>query len=189
MKLIKELFEEAEKENLRDEKSFMTERNKQKLKEQWVLGKFAGNYNKKAQHRLIYAEPLAGPEKFSQNIPDFKVFDSKRNWIFDIEITEALDARRKRTLEYETPEYKTKAEDAVFISETNYLPVIERLISQKCSKDYPRDTTLIIYLNVFSSIYDKFASENLSLLSLPEKCDLMQIWLLDSDGDRILKLV
>ena len=179
----------AEKENRRDEKSFMTERNKQKLREQWVLGKFAGNYNKKAQHRLIYAEPLASPEKFSQNIPDFKVFDSRRNWIFDIEITEALDAGRKRTLEYETPEYKTKAEEAVIISETNYLPVIERLISQKCSKVYPRDTVLIIYLNVFSSFHDKFAPETFSALSLPKECNLLQIWLLDGGDDKILRLV
>jgi len=174
MKLIKELLEEAEKENRRGS-NFLTDSNKQKLREQWILGKFAENYNQRATRKMEYANRLEAP--------DFEVFDSEKNWMFDVEITEALDKGRKRTLEYRTP-----AKGVIFIPKTDYFPVIERLILQKCSKKYPKATVLIIYLDVFSSIYDKFTSETFSQLLLPEKCNLSQIWLLDSGGDKILQI-
>ncbi len=188
MKLIKDLFEDAEKERIKSRrqkgKPFITKRSNQGLREQWLLGKFSEKYNEKAQHKLTYAENLSGPEETSRNIPEFKIFDSRQNWVFDIEITEALDAGRKRTLEY-----RTASKGAKEVPEVGYLPVIQRRISEKCSKDYPRDTVLIIYLNIFSSIYDEFSSETFSALSLPEECNLLQIWLLDNGGDKILRLV
>lgn len=183
MKLIKKLLEESQKENMREGNSFLTEQSKQKLREQWVLGKFTERYNEKTQHKLIYAEILKNPEKNSKNIPDFKIFDFERNYMFDIEITEALDAERKRNLEYRTTGKGVKE-----IPEVDYLPVIQRLISQKSSKNYPIATLLIIYLDVFSSIYDEFESKTFSSLSLTEKCNLLQIWLLDSGGDKILQI-
>jgi len=176
MRLIRDLLKQAEKENQRDSKSFLTSRSKQKLREQWILGKFSENYNKKVKSKMIYAEV--------SEAPDFQVFDSANNWIFDVEITEALDEGRRRS-----SEYKTETEKVIFIPEVNYLPVIERLFSQKCSKAYPRATILILYFNVFSSIYDEFTSETFSPLSLPEKCSLSQIWLLDSGGDKILQII
>ena len=174
MKLIKELLEEAEKENRRGS-SFLTDSNKQKLREQWILGKFAENYNQKAIRKMEYANRLEAP--------DFEVFDSERNRMSDVEITEALDKGRRRTLEYRIP-----TKEVTFIPKTDYFPVIERLILQKCSKKYPKATVLIIYLDVFSSIYDKFTSETFSQIPLPEKCNLSQIWLLDSGGDKILQI-
>jgi len=174
MKLIKELLEEAEKENRRGS-NFLTDSNKQKLREQWILGKFAENYNQRATHKMEYANRL--------EVPDFEVFDSEKNWMFDVEITEALDKGRRRTLEYRIP-----TKEVIFIPKTDYFPVIEKRVSQKRLMQYSRTTILIIYLNVFSSIYDKFTSETFSQLLLPEKCNFSQIWLLDSGGDKILQI-
>ena len=176
MKLISELLKEAEEENRRNS-GFLTECRNQKLREQWVLGKFAMKYNKnkKAQDKIIFAEP--------SETPDFKIFDCKKNWMFNVEITEALDKNTKRS-----SEYKTQTEEIIFIDRVNYLPVIKMLILKKCSKDYPNNTILIIYFDMFSSIYDKFKSENFSSLLLQEKCSLSQIWLLDSDGNNILQI-
>lgn len=176
MKLIWDLLKQAEKENQRDPNSFLTKRSKQKLREQWILGKFTDNYNKKIENKMIYAGV--------SEAPDFEVFDSAKNWIFDIEITEALDEGRKRS-----SEYKAQTEKVIFIPDVNYFPVIERLFSQKCLKAYPKATILILYFNVFSSIYDEFTSETFLPLSLPEKCSLSQIWLLDSGGDKILQII
>ena len=175
MELIKKLLEEAEEQRLKEGNAFITERNSQKLREQWVLGKFSENYNEKAQCKLIYAEPLEGP--------DFRVFDSEKKSIFYVEITEALDEGRKRTLEYRTNEKGVK-----HIPKADYLSVIQRLISEKCSKNYPNDTILIIYLNIVSSIYDGFASNSFSRLYLPKRCNLLQIWLLDIMGHKILQI-
>lgn len=173
MELIKKLLEEAEEQNLKEGNAFITERNSQKLREQWILGKFSENYNKKAQHKLIYAEPLEGP--------DFRIFDSEKKHVFYVEITEALDEGRKRTLEYRTNEKRGEE-----IPKADYLSVIQRLISEKCSRKYPHDTILIIYLNL--SIY-RFEPQTFSRLYLPERCNLLQIWLLDSGGDnRILQI-
>ena len=175
MELIKKLLEEAEEQKLKEGNAFITERNSQKPREQWILGKFSENYNKKAQRKLIYAKPLEGP--------DFRVFDSEKKHIFYVEITEALDEGRKRTLEYKTNEKGVEE-----IPKADYLSVIQRLISKKCSRNYPNDTILIIYLNIFSSIYDGFVSNPFSRLYLPERCNLLQIWLLDSGGGKILQI-
>jgi len=181
MRLITELFEEAESVNLKDQDSFMRDRENQKLREQWILGRFAENYNNQAHPKMIYAEHLHPPE------PDFRISDNEQNWIFDAEITEALDADRKRDLEL-----KSQSEGFEFVPEDNYFPVLEKRISDKCSKNYSQDTILIIYFNVFSSLYDSEEYFNLhffSSLKIPQQCVLSQIWLLESGCSDILKLM
>jgi len=176
MQLISELFDQAQRANRDDPRSFLTARSKQKLREQWILGKFVECHNRVSKEILVYAEVTESP--------DFKVFDSEKNWLFDIEITEAIDKKRKRSREIQT-----ENEDVVYIPEVNYFPVLDRLISSKCSKCYPNQTILIIYFNVFSSIYDDFTPKLFSNFHLPTKCNLTQIWILDSGGDKILRLM
>ena len=94
MKLIRELFTDAENQRCLDRYSFMYERRYKKLLEQWILGKFIHLYNKNLKDPLVYAESLKPPD------PDFRVFDGEKNWIVDIDVTEALDKGRKRNKEY-----------------------------------------------------------------------------------------
>jgi hypothetical protein len=138
MKLITELFEEAQSVNRKDPDFFMRGRENQKLREQWILGRFAENYNNEFHPKMIYAEHLCPPE------PDFRIFDNQQSWIFDVEVTEALDAERKRDLEL-----KSKSVGFEFVPEDDYFPVLEQRISNKCSKDYSHDTILIIYSTCF----------------------------------------
>jgi len=93
MRLIGELLREAQASNSKDPPYFMRAADKQELREQWILGRFAGNYNKIAPRNMKYAKHLNPPE------PDFEVFDDGKHWILDAEVTEALDADRKRDLE------------------------------------------------------------------------------------------
>ncbi len=176
MQLISELFDQAQKANRDDPRSFLTARSKQKLREQWILGKFVECHNRVSKEKIVYAEVTENP--------DFRLFDSEKTWLFDAEITEAIDEERRRSREIQT-----ENEDVVYIPEANYFPVLDRLISSKCSKCYPNPTILIIYFNVFSSIYDEFTPKLFSNLLLPKKCNLAQIWILDSGGDKILHLV
>lgn len=176
MQLISELLDQAQKANRNDPRSFLTARSKQKIREQWVLGKFVECYNRVSREKIVYAEVTESP--------DFRLFDSEKNWLFDAEITEALDEERRRSREFQT-----ENEDVVYIPEANYFPVLDRLFSSKCSKCYPNTTILIIYFNVFSSIYDDFTPMLFSNLNLPTKCNLTHIWILDSGGDKIVQLV
>ncbi len=184
MKLIEELFEEAQKQNKKDLRSFIRDRNKQKLREQWILGKFAQNYNQIIEQKMIYADLLNPPS------PDFKIFNLNQNWMFDLEITEALDKNRLRDLEYKINGYKF-----VFVSEDDYMNETERLIWQKCFKNYPEHTILVIYFNVYSYLHDYFESQNnleydlFVSLSLPEKCILSEIWLLLTSPDKIIEIL
>jgi hypothetical protein len=176
MQLISELLDQAQKANRDDPRSFLTARSKQKLREQWVLGKFVECYNQVSKEKIVYAEVTESP--------DFRLFDSEKSWLFDTEITEALDEDRRRSREIQT-----ENEDIVFIHEADYFPVLDRLISSKCSKGYPNPTILIIYFNVLSSIYDDFTPSLFSNLHFPKKCNITQIWILDSGGNKIVQLV
>ena len=131
MQLISELLDQAQKANRNDPRSFLTARSKQKLREQWVLGKFVECYNGVSRETIVYAEVTESP--------DFRLFDSEKNWLFDAEITEVLDEERRRSREFQT-----ENEDVVYIPEVNYFPVLDRLFSSKCSKCYPNTTILII---------------------------------------------
>jgi hypothetical protein len=183
MRLIGELLREAQASNSKDPPYFMRAADKQELREQWILGRFAGNYNKIAPRNMKYAKHLNPPE------PDFEVFDDGKHWILDAEVTEALDADRKRDLEL-----RRESKGFKFVPENDYFPVLQQRISSKCSKSYSRDTILIIYFNIFSSLYDLSDSPGyfnkgfFSSLQIPQKCGLSQIWLLESDCSKILQL-
>ena len=183
VRLISELFGEAQQSNRKDSASFMRDVDKQKLREQWILGRFADKYNKIAIQKMKYAEHLNPPE------PDFAVYDDGRQWIIDAEVTEALDPGRKRDLEL-----RSESKGFKFVPEKDYFPVFQQRISSKCSKAYSRNTILIIYFNVSSSIYDLVDSKDyfsktfFKSLQIPKDSVLSQIWLLESDCSKILQL-
>lgn len=175
MKSINELFDEAEKVNKENPDAFICDREKQHLREQWVLGKFCGHYNNLSVSKAVYAEkykPIKG-----RATPDFAVFDTSKKWIFDLEITEALDKNRKRCTEY-----RENRADWSWIPKEEYLPIVQERICEKSSKDYPRPVILVVYLNVFASIYNKFCRSTFSSLHLPTG-QLSQVWLLNTGGD------
>jgi len=180
MQTVANLFEQAQKVNRNDSESFLTDRSKQKLREQWILGKFVDSYNKKTSvEKILYALPTESP--------DFKLFDADKRWLFDSEITEALDEGRKRS-----DEIRIKSNNSSFIQDIDYVPVLDNLINSKCARNYPNPTMLIIYFNVFSSMYDDFdgiTPIRFSNIHVPKKCNLTQIWIMDSGGDQIHRII
>jgi hypothetical protein len=184
MQPIIELFREAEIVNQRYPTGFICNREKQNLREQWILGKFCRLYNTDVPRQATYARRSEQSQEMKKKaVPDFEVFDDEGKWLFDLEVTEALDAGRKRTDEYGSGENA-----ACFIPPADYLNVVQTRICEKFSKQYPRTTILVIYINVFSSIYDDFQLSDFSSLNLPEHGKISQVWLLSSGGDKILQI-
>jgi hypothetical protein len=196
MRLIEDLLKEAEQDNTDDGQSFVTDRTKQSLREQWVLGRFTQLYNETASRKLVYAERYTG--KPLTPLPDFKVFDASRDWVFDIEITEARDQGRQRDLEYNhakrhDPNWE---EHYAFpfkhsIPDGDYLPTvysrIQERVAEKAKKGYPKSTILVIYLNMFPLIHHDISPATFNDLSAG-KGKLLEVWLLDSDGDKLFQI-
>ena len=178
---IRYLFDEAIGLNKSNPISFMT--GEKRFKEQWLLGRFSKLYNRERENRRFDYATKLNESDFGQNTPDFEVFDEKQSWVTDVEITEALDQSRHRD-----DEYKSVTSKLVHIEEWEYIPTIQERIDDKCQKRYPRKTWLIVYQNIYSSMHDYFPTNKLIDIQIPQSCKFEKIFILDSDGNKYVRL-
>jgi len=186
MKPIENLLAEAISQSKNNMVSFMT---KNKVwKEQWVLGKFVTLYNEKQTSgvQITYAKKLLENELGDIHTPDFAVYNINRELVAYVEITEALDKERTRDAEYKSSKINTKGVEA--IDEYDYFPLIQDRLNDKCKKLYPQKTWLVVYQNIFASIYDDFPTSQLTTLQIPDENLFNQISILDSAGEQYINL-
>lgn len=182
LRLIEDMLNEAARMNEENMKEFMI--GEKRFKEQWLLGQFTILYNRENEQKNHFVYALKYPENMHDGAtPDFGLYNHNKEWLIDLEITEALDEGRPRDDEYKEIRGEGGCED---IPETDYVPQVQAVINKKCEKKYPRETSLLVYINVLSQIYDQDGKQYSNTVT-PGGNSFCGIWLFD--GEKIFSLL
>lgn len=132
---------------------FMTDQRFQKHREAWVLGRFA----RRVGWSTFLAEHGDGKNGIGADFRLWYVDLATGRWhYFDVEISEVLDANRRRNSEYGRP-YDPRARDLDF--DDFRPPDFARLIGKKVRKmeqgRYTQGTTLLLYNNSTTIFYER----------------------------------
>lgn len=145
-----------------------------KLREQWVLGRFAAITG---DARLVYARPGEGP--------DFVCYDSKQQSRTNVEVTEHLKRGRTRNHEYR----KLQGDSSPGIRDIEPPRIdpswLKEALSRKKAAWYGKPALLLIYLN--EGTYQLPEEWQEDLRNAAKTCDLdkvpfEEVWVLDASG-------
>lgn len=175
LQLIEDLLNEAVRMNKENKNEFMT--GEKRFKEQLLVGQFTRLHNRENDQKNHFVYTLKYPENAQSGpTPDFGLYNQDEEWLTDLEITEAMDDR-ERDKEYRNITRDIKVED---IPQKDYVDRIQTRINQKCEKTYPRKISLLVYVNVYSQIYDQ-DREQFSKVVVPSRNPFAKIWLFDGE--------
>ena len=180
MRLVSELLDEAEKAKARGACWWMTSRGAQKLREQWVLGRFA---SLRKDRRLYYAVP--------QESPDFLCYDREKKRRTSVEVTECITPGRRRNAEYsKTAQLPDACPRPVKVHEITP-ELIREALDNKTRMRYPSPSILLVYINVRAFLNEcewlstlASVAEQVCVAALP----FDEVWLLNSSATALCQL-